>query len=58
VSKYPQHPRAADALVAIGTNQLEQGQKAAAKKTFEQVVSQYAGSNAAQTAQGKIESIK
>jgi len=58
VSKFPQHPRAADALVAIGTNQLEQGQKAAAKKTFEQVVSQYGGSNAAQTAQGKLETIK
>ncbi|MBN3787762.1 tol-pal system protein YbgF [Burkholderia sp. Ac-20353] len=58
VSKFPQHPRAADALLAIGTNQLEQGQKAVAKKTFEQVVSQYGGSSAAQTAQGKLQTIK
>ncbi|RQQ61917.1 tol-pal system protein YbgF [Burkholderia stagnalis] len=58
VGKYPQHPRAADAMLAIGTNQLEQGQKAAAKKTFEQVVSQYSGSSAAQTAQGKLQTMK
>jgi tol-pal system protein YbgF len=58
VKSYPQHPRAADALVAIGTNQLEQGQKAVAKKTFEQVIANFAGSSAAQTAQGKLESIK
>ncbi|KAF1052972.1 MAG: Cell division coordinator CpoB [Burkholderia gladioli] len=58
VKNFPQHPRAGDALVAIGTNQLEQGQKAAAKRTFEQVVSQFQGSTAAQTAQGKLETIK
>lgn len=58
VKNYPQHPRAADALIAIGTNQLEQGQKAAAKKTFEQVVSQFPGSNAAETAQSKLDAIK
>jgi len=58
VKSYPQHPRAGDAMVAIGTNQLEQGQKAAAKRTFEQIVSQFAGSSAAQAAQGKLETIK
>lgn len=58
VKAFPQHPRAGDALVAIGTNQLEQGQKAAAKRTFEQVVSQFQGSSSAQAAQAKIDSIK
>jgi tol-pal system protein YbgF len=58
VKNFPQHPRAGDALVAIGTNQLEQGQKAAAKKTFEQVLAQFSGSSAAQTAQNKLGTIK
>ena len=58
VKNYPQHARAADALVAIATNQLEQGQKAAAKKTYAQVVTQFPGSSAAQTAQGKLEALK
>ncbi|MEX3583071.1 MAG: tol-pal system protein YbgF [Burkholderia sp.] len=58
VKASPRHPRAGDALVAIGTNQLEQRQKATAKRTFEQVVSQFQGSSAAQAAQAKIDSIK
>lgn len=45
-------------MVAIGTNQLEQGQKAAAKRTFEQVISQFSGTSAAQTAQGRLQTIK
>lgn len=58
VKNFPQHQRAGDALVAIGTNQLEQGQKGAAKKTFEQVVAQFTGSSAAQTAQNRLDAIK
>ncbi|KAF1013689.1 MAG: tol-pal system protein YbgF [Burkholderia sp.] len=58
VKTFPQHPRTGDALVAIGTNQLEQGQKAAAKRTFKQVVSQFQGLSSAQAAQAKIDSIK
>jgi tol-pal system protein YbgF len=58
LKNYPDHPRAADAMVAIATNQLEQGQKAAAKKTFAQVVTQFPGSNAAQTAQSKLDALK
>src|ERR1700761_4652891 len=58
VQKYPQHPRAPEALLAIANNQLEQGQKAAAKKTLEQIVAQYGGSDVAQSAQSKLSQIK
>jgi tol-pal system protein YbgF len=58
VKNYPQHPRAPEALLAIANNQLEQGQKAAAKKTLQQIVSQYAGSDVAQSAQTKLTQIK
>jgi tol-pal system protein YbgF len=58
VKNYPQHPRAPEALLAIANNQLEQGQKAAARKTLRQIVSQYAGSDVAQSAQSKLAQIK
>lgn len=58
VKNYPQHPRAPEALLAIANNQLEQGQKAQARKTLQQITSQYAGSDAAQSAQTKLGQIK
>lgn len=58
VKNYPQHPRAPEALLAIANNQLEQGQKAAARKTLQQIVSQYAGSDVVQSAQQKLAQIK
>ena len=58
VKNYPQHPRAPEALLAIANNQLEQGQKAAARRTLEQIVSQYGGSDVAQTAQQKLAQTK
>jgi tol-pal system protein YbgF len=58
VKNYPQHPRAPEALLAIANNQLEQGQKTAARKTLQQIVSQYAGSDVAQTAQQKLAQTK
>jgi tol-pal system protein YbgF len=58
VTNYPQHPRAPEALLAIANNQIEQGQKAAARKTLQQLLSQYAGSDAAQAAQNKLAQIK
>src|SRR5579863_8577808 len=58
VAKYPQHPRAPEALLAIANNQLEQGQKAAARKTLQQIVDQYGSSDVAQTAQSKLSQIK
>jgi len=58
VKNYPQHPRAPEAMLAIANNQLEQGQKAAAKKTLEQIVAQYGSSDVAQSAQSKLSQIK
>ena len=58
VKNYPQHPRAPEALLAIANNQLEQGQKAAARKTLQQIVAQYGNSDVAQTAQNKLSQIK
>ncbi|PMS16541.1 tol-pal system protein YbgF [Trinickia dabaoshanensis] len=58
VKNYPQHPRAPEALLAIANNQLEQGQKAAARKTLQEIVSQYSGSDVAQTAQQKLAQTK
>jgi tol-pal system protein YbgF len=58
VQTYPDHPKAGDALVAIATNQAESGQKVAARKTLEQVISQYAGSPAAQAASGQLKTLR
>jgi tol-pal system protein YbgF len=58
VKNYPQHPRAPEALLAIANNQIEQGQKAAARRTLQQIVSEYSGSNVAQTAQQKLAETK
>jgi tol-pal system protein YbgF len=58
VKNYPTHPRAPDALLAIANNQIEQGQKAAAKKTLDDVIAQYAGTEAAQSAQSKMAQVK
>jgi tol-pal system protein YbgF len=55
---FPQHPRAPDALLAIANNQIEQGQKSAARKTLQQIVDQYGSSTVAQTAQSKLSQIK
>jgi tol-pal system protein YbgF len=58
VKNYPQHPRAPEALLAIANNQIEQGPKAAAKRTLEQIVSQYSSSEVAQTAQSKLSQLR
>jgi tol-pal system protein YbgF len=58
VKNYPQHPRAPEALLAIANNELEQGQKAAARKTLQQIISQYGSSEVAQTAQQKLAQTK
>ncbi|CAB3786446.1 tol-pal system protein YbgF [Pararobbsia alpina] len=58
VNNYPTHPRAPEALLAIAQNQIEQGQKAAARKTLQQIIAQYANTEAAQTAQGKLSQVR
>ncbi|WP_374225525.1 tetratricopeptide repeat protein, partial [Escherichia coli] len=54
----PQHPKAPDALLQVATNQGESGQKAAARKTLESVVSQYPGTEQAKTAQSRLKSMR
>ncbi|CCD41004.1 TPR repeat containing exported protein,Putative periplasmic protein contains a protein prenylyltransferase domain [Candidatus Paraburkholderia kirkii UZHbot1] len=58
VKSYPTHPRAPEALLAIASNKIEQGQKAAARQTLQQIISQYAGTAVAQTAQSKMSQVK
>ena len=54
----PQHPKAADALLQVATNQGESGQKAAARKTLEAVVAQYPGSEQAKTAESRLKTMR
>jgi tol-pal system protein YbgF len=54
----PQHPKAADALLQVATNQGESGQKAAARKTLETVVAQYPGSEQAKTAASRLKTMR
>ncbi|MFN7609231.1 MAG: tol-pal system protein YbgF [Ralstonia sp.] len=54
----PQHPKAPDALLQVATNQGESGQKAAARKTLESVVSQYPGTEQAKTAHSRLKSMR
>lgn len=58
VKSFPTHPRAPEALLAIANNQIEQGQKAAARQTLQQIISQYPGTEVAQTAQSKMSQVK
>jgi tol-pal system protein YbgF len=58
VKNYPTHPRAPEALLSIANNQMEQGQKAAARKTLESVVSQYANTEAAQSAKNRLSQVR
>jgi len=54
----PTHPKAPDAMIAIANNQLESGQKAAARKTLEAVVSKYPGTEGAQAATNRLRTLK
>jgi tol-pal system protein YbgF len=54
VRLYPQSPHAPDALFAIANNQIEQGQKTAARRTLRELVTQYGGSGVAQSAQQRL----
>lgn len=58
VQAYPSHAKAPDAMIAIANNQAESGQKAAAKRTLEQVVAKYAGTPAAKAATDRLKTLK
>ncbi|CAG2127565.1 tol-pal system protein YbgF [Cupriavidus plantarum] len=58
VDANPTHPKAPDAMIAIANNQLESNQKAAAKKTLENVVAKYPGTEGAQAASNRLKTLK
>jgi tol-pal system protein YbgF len=54
IKSFPTHPRIPAALLTLGIAQLESGSKAAAKKTFAEIISKYPDSEAAKDAQQLI----
>lgn len=58
VQAYPSHAKVPDAMIAIANNQAESGQKAAARRTLEQVVSKYAGTPSAKAAADRLKTLK
>ena len=53
----PTHPKVPDAMIAVANNQLESGQKPAARKTLEQVVAKYPGTEGARTANNRLKTL-
>jgi len=57
-SRYPTHDKASGGLLKIGLSQFGEGKVDAAQATLESVVAQYPGSDAARTAQDRLQSIR
>ncbi|PSD26258.1 tol-pal system protein YbgF, partial [Stenotrophomonas maltophilia] len=58
LSRYPTHDKAAGGLLKIGLSQYGEGKVDQAQQTLETVVAQYPGSDAARTAQDRLQSIR
>jgi tol-pal system protein YbgF len=58
VSKFEDHPRAAEAMLNIAECQMALNNKTAAKKTLKQLISQFPGSDASDKAKKRLASIK
>ncbi len=58
VSRYPTHDKASGGLLKIGLSQFGAGQVDAAQQTLQSVVTQYPGSDAARTAQDRLQAIR
>lgn len=58
VSAYPQSPKVADALLNIANSQIELKETAAAKKTLQEIVAKYPGTNAATLAAKRLALLK
>jgi TolA-binding protein len=58
IKRYPTHPRIPSAMLTLGNAQLESGNKAAAKKTFAEIMSKYPDTEAAKDAQQLNAAIK
>ncbi|WP_404991632.1 tol-pal system protein YbgF [Cupriavidus pauculus] len=58
IQQFPDHAKVPDAMIVIANNQFETGQKAAAKKTLEQVVAKFPGTEGAQAASNRLKTLK
>jgi tol-pal system protein YbgF len=58
ISRYPTHDKASGGLLKIGLSQYGEGKVDQAQATLEQVVATYPGSDAARTAQDRLQSIR
>ncbi|HEL7631678.1 TPA: tol-pal system protein YbgF, partial [Stenotrophomonas maltophilia] len=58
LSRYPTHDKAAGGLLKVGLSQYGEGKVDQAQQTLETVVAQYPGSDAARTAQDRLQSIR
>ncbi|MGT2455216.1 tol-pal system protein YbgF [Cupriavidus basilensis] len=58
VQAYPDHPKVPDALIAIANDQLESGQKSAARKTLAHVAAKYPGTEGALAASNRLRTLK
>jgi tol-pal system protein YbgF len=58
IKRYPNHLRIPTAMLTLGNAQLESGNKAAAKKTFAEIISKYPDTEAAKDAQRLNTAIK
>jgi tol-pal system protein YbgF len=58
IKRFPTHPRIPGAMLTLGNAQLESGNKAAAKKTFSEIVGKYPDTEAAKEAQQLIAATK
>lgn len=54
----PTHPKVPDAMIAVANNQFESGQKDAARKTLEQVLAKYPGTEGARAANNRLKTLK
>ena len=58
MGRYPTHDKAAGGLLKLGLSQFGQGDAAKAEQTLAQVVTRFPGSDAARTAQDRLQSIR
>ena len=58
IAKYQDHPRVQEAMLNIASCQLDLNNKAAAKKTLKQLISQFPGSDASEKAKKRLATIK
>lgn len=58
IDSYPDSTKAADGLLNMASSQVEIGQKAVARKTLNKIIADYPGSEAAEKAERRLNSLK